>query len=90
MEQQFQKEIRKKIALQDKHFEGNQDKRTITIRSIVVSLPHKGVKWARICVDEAQVLRNRHSAAARILRIPRASALHLMTATPALNGPVST
>jgi hypothetical protein len=38
-----------------------------------------------MCVDDAQSLRNHTSASARIIRLLPPSALHLMTATPALN-----
>ncbi|KAK4148807.1 hypothetical protein C8A00DRAFT_38602 [Chaetomidium leptoderma] len=57
----------------------------VEIKSYILSLPHKDFKWSRVCVDEAQSLRNQNSSNARIIRLLEADALHLMTATPALN-----
>jgi hypothetical protein len=36
---------------------------------VILSLPHKNFKWGRVCVDEAQCLRNMHSSNSHIIRL---------------------
>ncbi|KAK3295121.1 uncharacterized protein B0H64DRAFT_474136 [Chaetomium fimeti] len=57
----------------------------VIIKSFILSLPHKDFKWARVCVDEAQSMRKMCGSNSRIIRLLEANALHMMTATPALN-----
>lgn len=82
MAAEFRETIVKKLQLQETITQGRE---MVDIKSYILSLPHSGFKWARIAVDEAQCLRNMYSSNSRIIRLLQGHALHLLTATPALN-----
>lgn len=82
----FREDIQRKIRIQEQYLGHLIDKRQMTeVRVYILSLPHNGFKWPRVCVDEAESLRNQLSSNARIIRLLEAKALYMMTATPALN-----
>ena len=77
----FREDIERKIKLQEKYFGHLIDKEQMTeVQGFILSLPCEGFKFAPICVDEAQCLRNQLSSNARIIRLLEAKALHMMTA----------
>jgi hypothetical protein len=81
----YHDEIRKRAELEDLLTDTAGE--IVKVKAFVMKLPLEGFSWARVVVDEAQVIRNMDSSYTRTVRLclAHAEAFHMATATPALN-----